>query len=49
MLACRKCDGDSVGGSVPLESGLNCEVSPGPKSAVLAEMTSSKGQGRMEN
>lgn len=47
MLTCRKCDGHSGGGSVP---SVRIELlSPGPESAVLAEMTTSKGQGRMEN
>lgn len=47
MLTSGKCDGDSGGGSVP---SLRVElVSAGPESAVLAEMTASKGQSRMEN
>lgn len=47
MLTCRECDGDLGGGSVP---SLSIElVSPGPESAGLAEMTTSKGQSRMEN
>lgn len=47
MLTCWKCDGDSGGGSVP---SLRIELlSPGPESTELAEVTTSKGQGRMED
>lgn len=45
--SCRRCDGDSRGGSVP---SLRVELlSPEPESAELAEMTTSKDQGRTEN